>query len=942
MSKPMSFFRSFRIAFVLTVAVALIAGVRHVAVADDAGGPKADDPRLLLWLNAGNAASLRLDDGGRVSGWGNAAKVGGTFESREGLRPHFVEQALGGRPAVRFDGTNILRNTGFGRSTKRWTLMMVVTPRSNRGSGQFHGIFSANRRGTDDFVTGLNVDLGPVESTTFSELNFESAKDDPGARSLRTEASKFGEGQIITLVTDATHTQLYVGLEAENMRFAGDAECSLEEVRIGGRFCFGGERFFFDGDISEVLFYNTALGEAERVALTQYLSKKYGCDSRKIVYSLDGAWAKLNTYDGMDSRLALTPIDQAIRRSHGNAAERKEIERRLLDVLQSDAPAGAKEFAIRRLIHVGTEESVPALAKYLVDPHLGILAQVSLQAIPGDASAAAIRDAVAKAPPSRQIGLVQGLGLLRDRNAVPMLVKLLAASKGDVAIAAAQTLAQIGEPDCLAPLNDYLKKADSAAKPIAFAANLSLANRLLERDHAAESARVFHSLEPSADDAGRCAILAGLVKAEPDKAGSLLVKALADKSPRVRGEAAAIIRATQDKAIFAELTRNFAEISRNGQILLLRSIGDTRPELVEPLLTTARGSTDVEVRVAAMELGLKSLDRTISDIPAAVRLAAAAQTAAEKEAAFQRLTQVRGKDIDGALISELKQSDAAVRSVAIRALAARQCPAAFEEFVKATKDSDPAIRLEAGKAMQSLASEKLVGRLIELLLAASGEAEQSTFEQALIASCQKIADADKQSEPVLAEYARANERAKGLLLPVLGALGGKQSDELIHAAIADPKSPHYELGVRALANWPDATVVPELETLAKSDTNPAHRSWIVRGIARVAPRPGQLPPAEAFATMRQAFEWADRLEDKKLVLTRMGAVRTPDCLAFVVAKIDDAELQAEAVVTAAKLAEAMRDSHPREAKAAFERVLEVTKDDALRTRVQRFLGKIRQ
>jgi hypothetical protein len=178
-------------------------------------------------------------------------------------------------------------------------------------------------------------------------------------------------------------------------------------------------------------------------------------------------------------------------------------------------------------------------------------------------------------------------------------------------------------------------------------------------------------------------------------------------------------------------------------------------------------------------------------------------------------------------------------------------------------------------------------------------------------------------------------------LPVLGALGGKQTSELVHAALKDPKSKLYAAGIRALANWPDATVVPELLALAKSETDAVHRSWEIRGIARVAPRPGQMPPPEAFAAMKQAFELADRLEDKKLVLTRMGAIRTPDCLAFAVAKIDDASFQNEALVTTVKLAEGMKESHPREARAAFEHVLAVTKDDALKVRIQRLLGKIK-
>ena len=72
------------------------------------------------------------------------------------------------------------------------------------------------------------------------------------------------------------------------------------------------------------------------------------------------------------------------------------------------------------------------------------------------------------------------------------------------------------------------------------------------------------------------------------------------------------------------------------------------------------------------------------------------------------------------------------------------------------KDPDATVRAETGKALQMLASEKAVGRLIQLLLEAADDAERSMFEQALIASCQKIADPGKRAEPILAEYARAN------------------------------------------------------------------------------------------------------------------------------------------------------------------------------------------
>jgi HEAT repeat protein len=943
MNIPCRIIHHFRAAGLLRIVcfATLVAAMFPMTVAfADTAPPQPDDPQLLLWLDAADPGTLTIDADGHVSAWANKAqRVDGKFMSDGSRRPLYVEKALGGRPAIRFDGVDdVLRNVKFDRAAKTWTLAIVVTPRSNEGNGRFHGVFSANRPKTDDFVSGLNVDLGAVETSCFSELNLEGAKD-PGVRNLRTEASNFGEGQILAIVTDADLSKLYVGLEAENMRFAGDAENSLAEVRVGGRFYAGAERGFLDGDISEVLLYDAALSDARRIALTEYLAKKYDCSSKKIEYSLEGAWVAIKSYDGFGSRLMLAPIDQAIRRSHGDVSQRKEIERRLIDVLQTEATAAAKEFAIRRLIFVGTEESVPALAKYLVDPKLGPLAQRTVQAIPGEASTAALRQAVEKTPHGRQLGLIQGLGMLRDRKAIPMLAGLVKNSNAGVSEAAAKALAQIGTPECAAPLQDFMQNAGPERKSLALDVNLTLSRRLIEQNHPAEGAKVLRALEKSADEAGRCAILAELVVAEPQNAGLLFFQALTDKSPRIRGEAADLIHRTKHGEFLPVLGERFAEIPREGQILLLDALGRQDPKSVGFIVFPALLSKDAEVRAAVLSLIGRLGDRF--SVGPLVMAATYAQTAAEKEAAFRSLTQLHGEGIEAELIVRLRQAEAAPCAVAVRALAARQSYGAFEELAKAAKDADPAVRGEAAKAILALANEESVGLLLRLLLEATGDDQQTAFEQALVAGCRKIADPNQRAAPILAEYGRTNEKGQERLLPVLGALGGEKASELVHAALKDPQGKLYDSALRALANWPDATVVPELLAIAKDAKQESHRSWAIRGVARVAPRPGNLPPPEAFAAMKQAFDLADRLDDKKLVLARMGAIRTPECLAFATAKIDDAALQAEAIAATVKLAEGMKESHPKEAKAAFERVLAVTQDAALKTRIERLLGKIK-
>ena len=83
---------------------------------------------------------------------------------------------------------------------------------------------------------------------------------------------------------------------------------------------------------------------------------------------LDQAFEALKTYDwGMD-RHVLDPIDEAVVTTHNDPAARKDLELRLLAVLQSKAPRDARDYVCRQLRTIGTAASVPALEALLADP----------------------------------------------------------------------------------------------------------------------------------------------------------------------------------------------------------------------------------------------------------------------------------------------------------------------------------------------------------------------------------------------------------------------------------------------------------------------------------------------------------------------------------------------------------------------------------------------
>ena len=85
---------------------------------------------------------------------------------------------------------------------------------------------------------------------------------------------------------------------------------------------------------------------------------------------------------------------------------------------------------------------------------------------------------------------------------------------------------------------------------------------------------------------------------------------------------------------------------------------------------------------------------------------------------------------------------------------------------------------------------------------------------------------------------------------------------------------------------------------------------------------------------------AKKPEQKRLIIERMAPIRVPDCLAFVLSRIDDPSLRAVAIAAAASAAEGMKESHPQEARAGIQKLLQQDIDPALRKRLETLLSKM--
>ena len=205
---------------------------------------------------------------------------------------------------------------------------------------------------------------------------------------------------------------------------------------------------------------------------------------------LEQAFEALKTYDwGMDRHL-LDPIEEAAVSTRNDPAARKDLESRLLAVLQSNAPRDARDYVCRQLRTIGTAASVPALEALLADPDLSHMARYALERIPASQAGQALERQLRKLDGLLKIGVISSLGARGE--GVSLLRPLLQDSDEAIARAAAIALGRIASLDASKALGSAKPRPALAA---VFAdASMSCAEKLLAAGQAKEAKATYQRL----------------------------------------------------------------------------------------------------------------------------------------------------------------------------------------------------------------------------------------------------------------------------------------------------------------------------------------------------------------------------------------------------------------------------------------------------------------
>lgn len=233
---------------------------------------------VTLWLEPtlpqslqNSALSYNVKDGDSIKNWYDINPSDMQFTATIGYAPTYKLNGIGGLPTLFFDAASnatsgkalsISRNDNFETST--FTLF-VVTQALEQTSDW--GTVIMSRDGTAGDLKGYNIYKQNTNATWQFWTGYASSWNQT------TATIEFNKPAILTAYRSSTQAKFY-----KNGGTPNTLSASYTPNTSSSAFCIGYNcsTLYYDGYISEIIYFNRALSDNERKSVENYLSKKYG------------------------------------------------------------------------------------------------------------------------------------------------------------------------------------------------------------------------------------------------------------------------------------------------------------------------------------------------------------------------------------------------------------------------------------------------------------------------------------------------------------------------------------------------------------------------------------------------------------------------------------------------------------------------------------------
>jgi HEAT repeat protein len=545
----------------------------------------------------------------------------------------------------------------------------------------------------------------------------------------------------------------------------------------------------------------------------------------------------------------------------------------LIRVLQSDAAKAEKAITCKRLAIYGSEKCVPVVAPLLADKELASWARIALEAIPGPAADAALRDASSELKGRLLVGVINSIGVRSDAKAVDILVNKLKDDDISVASAAAVALGHIGGEVAAKALTKSLTNAHGEVRSAAAQGCILCAEKLMAQNNRTDAVKLYDRVRKAdVPDQRHLEAIRGAILARQSDGLPLLIEQLRSEDKQRLGIGLRTARELVGRDVTEALAAEMEHLSPDRRPLLLLALADRSDSAVLPIVEKVAKSGSRELRITAINILIDLGD--VSCVP--ILLGAATEDDAElKQAAMETLIRIPGKDVDADILARLPQAKGKLQKFLIELAGQRQINQALPMVAPNLHNEDGEIRGAAVRTISIIGQDPQTVDLVKLLENTKDSSERADIRKALLAISGRCG---AKCIPHLKSLTQSRDNeVQTIGLRALAIIGGPEALAFVKSAIKNAEPTVQDEAVRILSNWPynwpeDSEAGQALLMLATSAKKMSHQVLGLRGYLQYIRGNKKLSDEQKVAKIKNILSHIERPEEKQQAIAVLGEV----------------------------------------------------------------------
>lgn len=586
--------------------------------------------------------------------------------------------------------------------------------------------------------------------------------------------------------------------------------------------------------------------------------------------------------------------------------DKARIEQAYLSALGNADDTEVKAYFIDNLKVIGSNAAVAMLGEKISEDGLTDQAIGALESI-GTAEAlnALQRELEKSNKPQVQARLIQALGEVKHKSAVPAITGLASSNDAVVKKHALWALARIAEADSYHVLLQQANQVNFKNDPseathalVEFIHQLETRGdkELIQR---ASQEILSHTLETDQQHF-RLAALKALANIAPEETTRTLIKEMNRFDAVYQKEVLKVASLNAGSGAALKMWTKAYKKSKNlqAETLAMLAQANRNDAFIESTLLPALESKDPAVRMAAAEQISYSDNEKFQ--PALVGYLLQATGDEEIEAARTAVLRVMDKEDTKVLVDKFQSARPATQRAIIGIFGDRRAVENFDVVFERTASADANVRKAAFAALPNLATPKNTSDLLNLLSRTENEEEIRNIQAALMTAVEK-------SNTSLVNQAYDQNKTK--ILPLLPYVKDEDALNKVKEAFHSGRGPEREAAFEALTNWQDHEAARILLAIRKDkDFRKYHEKAFQAFVAQVGR--SSWPDDQKLLMYDEAMSLAKKQGEKTAIIRAVGSLRSFLALMFVSRYLDDEELSRAASRSVMQIALPTADARP--------------------------------